>query len=173
MTRWRPIATTLVSLAGLGLAAFLTWAHYFDQGAINNTCPLGSKGAGGFVNCGAVTTSPESMVLGVPVALWGLLFFVAMTVMSLPRAWRSPSMRLAQARLALNVVGMGFVLYLVSVEFLQLHHLCLYCTFVHVLQFALFLVVVTGWYDTGYAGRLYDDEDDDYRASRSSKLLGA
>jgi uncharacterized membrane protein len=161
MTRWRPLATTIVSLLGLGLAAFLTWAHYFDQGAITNSCPLGSKGGGGLVNCGLVTSSPESIIFGLPVALYGLVFFVVMTAMCLPRAWRSPSMWLARARVALNVVGIGFVLYLVSVEFLQLHHLCLYCTFVHILQFVLFLLVVTGWEDTGYAQSLWAGEEHD------------
>ncbi|HET9093203.1 MAG TPA: vitamin K epoxide reductase family protein [Acidimicrobiales bacterium] len=169
--RWRPLAATAISLAGFGLAAFLTWGHYFDQAAISRTCPGGS--AHGFINCGAVTTSAESVIFGVPVALYGLLYFTVMVALNLPAAWRSPSRLLAWARVVLNVAGMGFVLYLVGVEFLELHYICLYCTFVHVLQFALFLVVVTGWYDTGYAERLYGDEDDDYRASRPSKLLGA
>lgn len=157
MTRWRPIATTVICLAGLGLAGFLTWGHYFDQQAISNTCPLGSKG--GLINCGLVTSSPESIIFGIPVALYGLVFFVAMTAMCLPVAWRSPSMWLARARVALNVVGIGFVIYLVSVEFLQLHHICLYCTGVHILQFALFILVVTGWYDTGYAQSLVDYDE--------------
>jgi uncharacterized membrane protein len=150
MTRWRPIATTVICLLGLALAAFLTWGHYFDQSAISTSCPLGSN-SGGLINCGAVTASPESIIFGIPVALYGLLYFVAMTTMCLPAAWRSTSRLLARARVAMNVVGIGFVLYLVSVEFLEVHHICLYCTGVHVLQFALFLLVVTGWYDTGYA----------------------
>lgn len=164
MSRWRPIATTVISLLGLGLAAFLTWGHYFDQAVINNSCPLGSKH--GVIDCGAVTQSPESVIFGIPVALYGLLFFVAMVAICLPVAWRSRSMWLARARVAMNVVGMGFVLYLVSVEFLDVHAICIYCTSVHILQFALFLLVVTGWYDTGYANSLYDDEDDDEAAEQ-------
>jgi uncharacterized membrane protein len=68
-------------------------------------------------------------------------------------------MWLARARVALNVVGIGFVLYLVGVEFLEVHHICIYCTGVHILQFALFLLVVTGWYDTGYAQASQGDEN--------------
>lgn len=130
------------------MAGFLTWAHYFDQAAINNSCPL--SGAGGVVNCGAVTTSPESVIFGVPVALYGLVYMLAMLVLCLPAAWRSPSALVAKGRLALAVAGMGFVLYLVAVELLELHLICLECTSVHVLQFVLFILVVTGWEDTGY-----------------------
>lgn len=149
MTRWRPILTTLICLAGVGMSGFLTWAHYFDQAAINNSCPLSS--AGGVVNCGAVTTSPESVIFGIPVALYGLVYMVVMLALCLPAAWRSPSAIVARGRLALAVAGMSFVLYLVAVELLELHLICLECTSVHVLQFVLFILVVTGWEDTGYA----------------------
>ncbi|MGO9196374.1 MAG: vitamin K epoxide reductase family protein [Acidimicrobiales bacterium] len=159
MTRWRPIATTLLCLIGLGLSAFLTWGHYFDQAAISRTCP--GAGTTTAICCGCVTTSAESVILGLPVALYGLLYFVAMTVMCLPAAWRSPSMWLARARLSMNIAGIGFVLYLVSVELLQVHKICLYCTGVHIVQFALFLLVITGWYDTGYAQLGYGGGDDD------------
>jgi uncharacterized membrane protein len=157
MTPWRPIATTVVCILGIGLAGYLTWGHYFDQASISNSCPL--AGSSSLIDCGAVTTSAESVIFGLPVALYGLVYFVAMTAMCLPVAWRSPSMWLARARVALNVVGIGFVLYLVGVEFLEVHHICIYCTGVHILQFALFLLVVTGWYDTGYAQASQGDEN--------------
>lgn len=177
-TRWRPLATTLLSLVGLALAAFLTWGHYFDQHAITSTCPLGTSS--GVVDCGAVTTSPESVILGLPVALYGLVYMVVMLLASLPAAWRSPSLWLARGRVALAVAGMGFVLYLVAVEFLVVHHICLYCTGVHVVEFALFLLVVTGWYDTGWAALAYGEPEEAEPATAgrrtkdgSGKLVGA
>ncbi len=165
MTRWRPVATSLLALAGLGLAAFLTWGHYFDQAAISRSCPLSSVSS--FVSCGAVTTSPESVIFGIPVALYGLVYFVAMLGLCLPRSWRSPSFLVATARLGLNVAGICFVVYLVSVELLVVRHICIYCSCVHLLQFALFLLVVTGWYDTGYSqtrdGSDYEDSEAPHR----------
>lgn len=169
MTRWRPLAATLVCVAGLGLAAFLTWGHYFDQAAITKSC--GAVEVSSVINCGAVTTSAESVIFGLPVALYGLVYFVVMLGLCVPRAWRSPSRLVALGRVAASVVGMGFVLYLVAVEFLVVHHVCIYCTGVHLLEFALFLLVVTGWYDTGYAAGLYayDEElDDGYGGGRRS-----
>jgi uncharacterized membrane protein len=160
VSRWRPIVTTLLCVVGLGLGAFLTWGHYFDQQAISNSCPMAGAG-GGLVDCGLVTSSSESVIFGLPVALYGLVYFVVMLGLCLPVAWRSPSALIAKARLGLNIAGIGFILYLVGVEFLQLHHICLYCTFVHVVQFALFIIVVTGWYDTGYVAARdgYDESD--------------
>jgi uncharacterized membrane protein len=148
--RWRPVATTIICLLGTGLAGWLTWGHYFNQKAINNSCSMLSSGAHGLVNCGIVTTSPESVIIGVPVALYGLLYFIAMSTVCVPRAWRHPSRRLAQLRLFAVIAGMAFVLYLIGVE-AHLRYICIFCTGEHILQFALFMLVVTGWDDTGYA----------------------
>lgn len=180
MTRWRPIVTTAACVVALGLSAFLTWGHYFDQAAITNSCSglvHESSTGSGFISCGDVTTSAESVIFGIPVALYGLLYFVAMLALCVPRAWRSPSRWIARARLAMSVVGMGFVLYLVSVEFLEIHHLCLYCSGVHLLQFVVFLLVVSGWDDTGYAVGEYSGEEDDgyarFESASKRKLIDA
>ena len=105
--RWRPAATMIICLLGTGLAGWLTWAHYFDQKAINNSCSMLSSGAHGFINCGVVTTSPESVIFGVPVALYGLLYFIAMVALCLPWAWRHTSRRLAQFRVVAVLAGMA------------------------------------------------------------------
>lgn len=170
MTRWRPIVTTLLCVVGLGLGAFLTYGHYFDQKAITNSCVLSGFG-GGLVNCGLVTTSAESVIFGLPVAVYGLAYFVVMLGLCLPVAWRSPSALIAKGRVTLNIAGIGFVLYLVGVEFIELHHICLYCTFVHLVQFILFIVVLTGWYDTGYAASKYDNEEIDSASASKGSLV--
>jgi hypothetical protein len=38
-----------------------------------------------------------------------------------------------------------------------MHTICPWFTGVHVLTFAMFLVVITGWEDTGYAQSRYKD----------------
>ncbi|HEV8065928.1 MAG TPA: vitamin K epoxide reductase family protein [Acidimicrobiales bacterium] len=159
MSRWRPWTSLLVSLVGLGVATFLTYSHYSDPSEQSLSCPLHSVGS--LVNCGAVLTSGYSKVLGLPVALYGAVFFVFMVVINLPAMWRSPNVWIARARLAAAVVGMVTVLYLVAVEFLAVKHICIYCTTVHIMQFALFLLVVTGWNDTGYAASQWEEEPAD------------
>jgi uncharacterized membrane protein len=83
-------------------------------------------------------------VQGVPVALGGLLYFVAMLPLQLPRAWRSPSAALRHARLAWSLVGVAAVLWLVYVELFRLDAICLYCTAVHVVTIALYGLTAVG-----------------------------
>jgi len=137
---WRSVVTSLLSLAGVGVAIYLTLAHYTK--GITLACP-----ATGAINCEAVTTSSESVVFGIPVAVLGLVYFVPMLALSLPWAWRTSVRLVAGARLAASVVGIGFVFYLVYAELFEIQKICLWCTSVHVLTFALFVVVVTGWDD--------------------------
>ncbi len=134
--RWVPITGTALALAGLAVSAYLTITHYTTPRAL--ACP--DTGA---INCVKVTTSPQSVVLGVPVAVYGLVFFAAMTALNLPPAWRRPG-PLVWARIAVAAAGILTVLYLVYVELFQVDAICLWCTAVHVLAFALFAVCLIG-----------------------------
>ena len=126
------------SIAGIGIATYLTLVHYTS--AVSLTCP-----ATGSINCETVLASPESYLLGIPVAVLGLVYFVVVLVSALPALWRSPNPLVAPARLALAVGGIGFVCYLVYAELYEIGKICLWCTGVHVLTFVIFVAVVTGW----------------------------
>jgi uncharacterized membrane protein len=130
------VVSSLV-VCGLGLldAAYLTYEHY----TASTTLACSDNGA---INCLKVTTSSYAKVAGVPVALLGLLFFVAMSALCLPMAWRSSNELLRRLRLAGVAVGMLSVLYLVWVELFKVEAICLWCTGVHVLTFVLFALVV-------------------------------
>ena len=133
---WLQYLTWVLAAAGLGVSIYLTVAHYTSSAIL----ACSDKG---LVNCAAVTTSPESMVFGVfPVAVLGLAFYVFLFAITSPWAWRWtwPPVRLI--RLGSLVVGMLFVLYLVYTELITLNAICLWCTSVHVLTFALFGLVV-------------------------------
>lgn len=133
---WLQLTTWILSLLGLGVSTYLTITHY--DTAVTLACS-----DNGVVNCGLVTTSPQSMVFGIfPVAVLGLAFFVFMTVATSPWAWRSKYPQVAIARLASVIVGIGFVLYLVYTELFTLNHICLWCTSVHVLTFLLFVLIL-------------------------------
>jgi uncharacterized membrane protein len=134
--RWLQLTTFVLSLAGLGVSIWLTIAHFTSSSLL--LCPSNS-----FVNCGEVTSSPESMVFGVfPVAVLGLAFYVFLVAINSPWAWRSPRPQIRWARIGSMVVGMGFVLYLVYAELIQIGKLCEYCTAVHVITFLLFIFIV-------------------------------
>ena len=124
-----------LSLLAVGLASYLTVTHYADPAAL--ACP-----DTGVVNCTLVTTSSWSVVLGVPVAVVGLGWALAMTALTTPWAWRAEAAWVDRARLAASAAGAAFVLYLVYVELFRLGAICLWCTAVHVTAIALLGVVL-------------------------------
>ncbi|MHB8452554.1 MAG: vitamin K epoxide reductase family protein [Mycobacteriales bacterium] len=134
---WLPVLAVGLALAGLGVAGYLTAAHYTEPTLL--ACP-----EHGLINCTKVTTSAQSRVFGVPVALLGLLFYAAILPLQVPAAWRARSQWVHRARLAAVAAGMIFVLYLVYTELFTLDAICLYCTAVHVITLALFTTVVIG-----------------------------
>jgi uncharacterized membrane protein len=148
--RWRQRTLLGISLLGLCVAIYLTVVHYGPKSGL--VCPLHS----GLVNCQKVTTSPQSVIFGLPVALYGVIFFLAMIALNLPKAWDSPNLRLAQLRVAAVIVAMGFVLYLIATELLVIHAICIWCTSIHALTFIMFMLVLTGWQDTGAARAALD-----------------
>lgn len=132
---WLPWATLVVSVAGLAVAAYLTYEHFTAGTTL--ACPNT-----GVVNCAKVTSSKYSELAGIPVALLGLGFFAAMTVLSLPPMWRTPSPWPGRLRLAAVLVGVVFVCYLIWAELFQINAICLWCTVVHALTIILFGLVV-------------------------------
>ena len=77
------VATSLgLSLVAVAIASYLTVAHYADPSAL--ACP-----DTGVVNCTLVTTSPESVVFGIPLAVIGLVWALAVVGLCLPWAWRA------------------------------------------------------------------------------------
>ena len=132
---WRPAATLTLCGIGLALSAYTLWVHY-HPGAL--VCV-----SGGSFDCQAVLTSAQSVILGIPVPFFGLLFFLGVGALCLPVAWRSADTRVHWLRLMGVIVGIGTVVYLVSTELFTVKKLCLWCTGVHIVTFALFVIIVT------------------------------
>ncbi|HWC23110.1 MAG TPA: vitamin K epoxide reductase family protein [Flexivirga sp.] len=135
--RWLAPATLVLSVVGLADSAYLTFEHY--SGSTSLACS-----DSGAVDCAKVTTSQWSSIAGVPVALLGLLFFVAMTVLCLPAVWRRTTAPLDTVRVGAAGVGLLMVFYLLWAELVEIHAICLWCTGVHVITFVLFFVLLVG-----------------------------
>ena len=90
---WMQLTTFALALAGLGVSIYLTIAHFTEA-------PLAGCSESGLVNCTKVTTSPQSYVFGIPVAVLGLAFYVAAVVLMSPWAWRSARREIYLIRLA-------------------------------------------------------------------------
>jgi uncharacterized membrane protein len=133
VARWAVATTFLLSLVGLGISIYLTITHFRPMLLVCSST--------GTIDCAAVTTSAQSYFLGIPVAILGLGNFVVMSVLNSPWAWRARSYWTHVARFVLAIAGMVFVLWLLSAELLIIDHICLWCTGVHVVTFALLIVL--------------------------------
>jgi uncharacterized membrane protein len=123
-----------LSVLGVLVSAYLTFEHFNSSPSF--ACPETSA-----INCVKVTTSSYAEILGVPVAILGLGYFVAMTAMSLPGV--RDHRVLARIRLAASALGVAFVCYLVWVELFRVDAICLWCTAVHVIAVLVFGLLAT------------------------------
>ena len=121
-------ASAAVALAGLGIAAYLTIAHY--AGA-TPACAIAH-------GCETVQRSSYAKVAGVPVALAGLVADLAVlaTLLRDGEHWRA-----ATALLALT--GLGFSGWLTWVEVGVLHAICIWCVGSALCMAALAALAVT------------------------------
>jgi uncharacterized membrane protein len=134
--RWIQLTALVLSLAGLGVSIYLTIVHFVSKNIL--ICS-----ANGTINCEKVLSSSQAMVFGIfPVAVLGLAFYVFMVAINSPWAWQSQLPVIWWARLAGAVTGMGFVLYLIYAELIQIGNICLWCTSVHVITFLLFVLLI-------------------------------
>ena len=132
---WAVGTSFVLALAALAVASYLTVTHYSDPSAL--ACP-----ATGVVNCTLVTTSSWSVLFGVPVALLGLIWAAAMTLLTSPWAWHRSESWVDRTRLAGAGAGAAMVVYLVYVELFRIGAICLWCTAIHVLAISLLGVVL-------------------------------
>jgi uncharacterized membrane protein len=102
-----------ITLIGLGVASYLTYVHY---AGIKPACTAGES-------CTKVQTSIYSELAGVPVALIGLIGYVA--IMASLLAPENETTRFATV--TFTVVGFGFSAYLTYRELFSIHAICEWC----------------------------------------------
>lgn len=129
--------TLVLSVAGLAIAGYLTIVHY------TTTVKLACSSTG-VIDCERVTTSAQSMIGGIPVALLGVVFFAVSLVLCLPAAWRSSSQIVRVGRLVWVLGGLVMVLHLLYAELFQIDAICLWCSAVHVITVALLIAILVG-----------------------------
>lgn len=102
-----------LAVVGLGVATYLTYVHY---AGINPACTAGAS-------CVKVQTSEWSKLDGVPVALIGLIGYVAILATLVLRDREETRL----ATLGLTLVGFGFSAYLTYRELFSIHAICEWC----------------------------------------------
>ena len=133
--RWAIVASGILVLLGVAVASYLTYSHY--SASTLAACP-----DTGLINCQKVTSSAQSKILGIPVAVLGLAYFISAIAFYNPIAWNSARRWVHIVRLVMAVSAMCFVLWLVYAELIIIGNICEYCTGVHVITFALFVITL-------------------------------
>jgi len=116
--KWGALA--VLAIAGMGVAAYLTYSHYVDQ-------PIMCAGMSG---CDAVENSEYSTLLDIPVGLLGVLFCAGLLTLVLARVAPLP---LAEewallAAFSMTLAGVAFAAYLTYIELFVVEDICIWCT---------------------------------------------
>ena len=136
--RLRGVVLWQAGLASVGLliSAYLVATHYFAE-----QVPLACS-TGGIVDCEQVTTSAESMVGPLPVAVLGVVWCVGYLLLLGARAPRANSDGLLNLQMLWAVLGLVSIFYLVYAELFLIGALCLWCTAFHLIVALLFLITL-------------------------------
>lgn len=115
----RRMAIAVLSLAGVFLATYLT---LYKLGYLQTlACGTGS--------CEVVQASRWSRLFGLPVAMWGVGFYLAMLALALAGSFGrlADSPGVGRALVALGGFGLLFSGWLTYIEVARLHAICRYC----------------------------------------------
>jgi uncharacterized membrane protein len=116
---WRLWLMRVFALAGIGVSAYLTWAHIAHQSVV----------CGQSQDCDIVQQSVYSEIAGIPVALLGLMAYSALFALMLLRG-RVPSYwgsYLPLAIFGISLVGVLYSAYLTYVELFVIYAICRWC----------------------------------------------
>jgi uncharacterized membrane protein len=106
------IALLVVSSAGIGVAAYLTYVHYQPAALI---CTAGG-------GCETVQDSKYAVLAGIPLAVLGLIAWIAALALTI---WNSDLARTLTATLAL--VAVAFAAYLIILQLFVIDAICVWC----------------------------------------------
>jgi uncharacterized membrane protein/protein-disulfide isomerase len=129
----------LFSLLGLGASTAATYTHYRLLAAPETATSFCDVSAA--VSCSQAYLSAYGSILGVPVALLGLLFFALVTliVLLVGRAASPARENVAGYVLALSTPGLAFAAYLAWASYVVLGTFCILCGLTYVAIAGLFI----------------------------------
>jgi uncharacterized membrane protein len=162
--------TLLLAFAALGFGAASTssYVHYklLTEQNYSSFCDVNAT-----VNCTQAYLSPYGSFWGVPVALFGVLFFaLVLLLVAVGGRDKAPARDAIPAYVfAISTIGLAFVLYLAWASYTQLHTFCLLCATTYVSVMAIF--IISGGATTFPMTKLPHRVPRDLRAMFSSPMM--
>ena len=135
----RRMAIAALALVGIFVALYLTLYKLGVFGALQ--CGTGS--------CETVNTSRWATFLGLPVAAWGLGFYLVALAVALlgttDRYFDSPG--ISRVLVGLSTVGVLFSAWLTYLEAFVIHAYCMWCLISAALVSTIFVASVADWWE--------------------------
>jgi uncharacterized membrane protein len=145
MKRYGGMLVVWMGLAAVGFldAAYLAIEHY--RGVVP-PCSL-------VEGCEVVTTSAYATLFGMPVALLGALYYLALLMLAV-RSLETRDDRYLRLGFRLTAIGAAMSVWFVYVQVGILRAICIYCIVSAAASFSLFLVSHTGSRRPGQHGKI-------------------
>ena len=139
MTKNVRLLLALLALAGLASALSSLYVHLqmLTQPGYVSFCDVNAT-----VSCSQVYQSRYAYLAGVPVALLGALWYMAVLLVLAGSRWGWPSLRESSVGyiFLLSTAGLGFVLYMAYASLVLLKIVCLMCVVTYIAVAALFII---------------------------------
>ena len=135
-----------LALAGIFLAVYLL---LYKLGMIGElSCSVGS--------CEKVNTSKWATFLGLPVAAWGVGWYIVMFVLAVVSTWETYAESPAVSMLLLGVAGTGLIFstYLTYLELFVIHAICQWCVVSAILVLIIFGFCIADYRDINRGSEL-------------------
>lgn len=130
MARPLNVASLVLAIAGVAVAGYLTYVHYNLDALV---CGVG--------DCEIVQASKYSQIAGIPIALFGLLMYLAVTALILIRSTRTDLADLANMGiLILLLSGTIYAAYLTWLEIAVIRAICQWCVISAIITVLLLIV---------------------------------
>jgi len=144
------ISIQLLAIVGLGLAiklAFIYYAANFDRYALSSFCSIND-----FVDCDGAARSDYSQFLGIPLAYWGIFFYLVVLFLTFVDklknlkflgfldVFKAPKAYIA----TLGTISFVVSMVLASISLFVIKKLCILCLITYFIDLAIALIASSG-----------------------------
>jgi uncharacterized membrane protein len=159
---WGQLALLVLSIPGIGISIYLIAVKLQGAALICSDT--------GIVNCDLVTNSSFGVVpfTQIPISVPGLAWFLVMAGLAAATLFGITPRLMRRLELVWAGLGMLTVFYLLYAEIVRLGHFCLWCSILHVIIFAMILIIIFDLRSSN-DDEDYEDEDEPATEVDSSK----